>query len=46
LIVWECAVKGKTRLPIDEVIDSCAWWLQSETKYAEIQGAKGPENSG
>lgn len=37
-VVWECALKGRTRLAHDEVIDSCAHWLQSDTQALEIRG--------
>ena len=37
-VVWECALKGRTRLPHDEVIDSCAKWLQSGSQALEIRG--------
>lgn len=38
LVVWECALKGKTRLPIGEVIERCGVWIRSDDKYNEIQG--------
>lgn len=34
LTIWECAVRGKTRLGILQVTTECARWLHSE----EIQG--------
>lgn len=37
-IVWECALKGKTRLPLEEVIQSCAEWLRSDRPRLEIRG--------
>lgn len=37
-IVWECALKGKTRRPIEQVIEECEAWLQSERPYLEIKG--------
>lgn len=37
-IVWECALKGKTHLPFDNVVDQCAIWLKSDTKTLEISG--------
>ncbi|MGK9201022.1 very short patch repair endonuclease [Sinorhizobium meliloti] len=36
--VWECALKGKTRLPLEEVILSCAEWLKSGRPRLEIRG--------
>ena len=38
LLVWECALKGKGRRPIDEVVDSCATWLHSSLTTSEIRG--------
>ncbi|NNH66346.1 MULTISPECIES: very short patch repair endonuclease [Rhizobium] len=37
-IVWECALKGKTRLPLEDVIQSCAEWLRSDRPRLEIRG--------
>ncbi|AUH35761.1 very short patch repair endonuclease [Paracoccus tegillarcae] len=39
-IVWECALKGKTRLPFDSVVDQCAMWLKSDIKTLEVSGDK------
>lgn len=36
--VWECALKGKTRLPFDSVVDQCAIWLKSDIKTMEVSG--------
>ena len=38
-IVWECALKGKTRLPLEEVILACAEWLKSDRPRLEIRGS-------
>ncbi len=38
LLVWECALKGKGRRLIDEVVDSCAEWLLSSSTKHEIRG--------
>ena len=38
--VWECALKGKTRLPFDSVVDQCAMWLKSDIKTLEVRGDK------
>jgi DNA mismatch endonuclease (patch repair protein) len=38
LAVWECAVKGKTRRPISEVIQTTANWLQFGKASASIEG--------
>lgn len=36
--IWECALKGKTHLPFDEVVDQCAIWLKSSIKTFEVSG--------
>ncbi|MBC6441206.1 MAG: DNA mismatch endonuclease Vsr [Rhodospirillales bacterium] len=36
--VWECALKGKTRLPFESVVDRCAIWLKSDIKTLEVSG--------
>lgn len=40
-VVWECALKGKTRLDPDAVIDSIARWLSSDAKEICIRGSGG-----
>ena len=37
-IIWECAMKGRARLPFDAIVDSCAVWLESESTTMEIGG--------
>lgn len=37
-IVWECALKGRTRLPLDAVTNQCASWLISSAQGIEIHG--------
>jgi DNA mismatch endonuclease (patch repair protein) len=37
-IVWECAVKGKKRRPLDEVVEQCADWLLTSQPRLMIQG--------
>ncbi len=37
-VVWECALKGKRRLPLEDVIQSCAEWLRSDQPRLEIRG--------
>ena len=39
-IVWECALKGRGRQPIDTVIADCAAWLRSERIDFEIRGTR------
>jgi DNA mismatch endonuclease (patch repair protein) len=38
-IVWECAIKGRTRWPLEEVISACSDWLKSDRQRIEIRGA-------
>ncbi|MQX78123.1 very short patch repair endonuclease [Sinorhizobium medicae] len=40
LTVWECALKGRTRLPIVDVIDRVADWLESGKGAAEVEGER------
>lgn len=37
-IVWECALKGKSRRPLAEVVSACELWLRSEDRRIEIRG--------
>lgn len=37
-IVWECALKGKTRLSQEEIISACSEWLISDQQQMEIRG--------
>ncbi|WP_298089525.1 very short patch repair endonuclease [uncultured Sphingomonas sp.] len=37
-VVWECALKGPTRLPLDNVLDSCENWIRSDRQRMEIRG--------
>lgn len=38
LIVWECAMKGKTRLPFDELVARCSRWIVHSDSFNEISG--------
>lgn len=38
LVIWECALKGKTRRNLDEVIHTTANWLLYDSQSAEIEG--------
>lgn len=38
LIVWECSVKGKTRLDFSILIKEIVMWLNSASKFDEIEG--------
>jgi DNA mismatch endonuclease (patch repair protein) len=37
-VIWECAMRGRTRRSLGEVLDSCAAWLSSSTQFLEIAG--------
>lgn len=39
LIVWECALKGKTRLAPEQVLQRTVDWLQGNEVTGEIRGA-------
>lgn len=36
-VVWECAIKGKDRLPQEEVIDTLSVWLSSEDRFLDLR---------
>lgn len=38
LVIWECALKGRTRRPDGEVIKEAAGWLCSGDEHREIRG--------
>lgn len=40
LTVWECALKGKTRLPFSELVDTIVEWIESAEPTAIIEGVK------
>lgn len=40
LIIWECALKGKSKLDFSSTIKSISDWLKSSNQYAEITGTK------
>ena len=37
-VVWECALKGKTRIGLGETVNRIVFWLKSEQKEMEIRG--------
>ncbi|WP_370234448.1 very short patch repair endonuclease [Brevundimonas sp.] len=41
--VWECALKGTGRLPLDEVIKKLRAWLENAPREIVISGAHGPD---
>ncbi len=49
LNIWECALKGKTRLSLEEVIEKASLWLHSKDSCAsvfEIVGEKAQYDNG
>lgn len=38
LVIWECALKGKTRLPPEEPVQRAAKWLRGASANTEIRG--------
>jgi len=38
LHVWECALKGKTKISIDFILKSCALWLRGNELEMDIRG--------
>jgi DNA mismatch endonuclease (patch repair protein) len=38
LTVWECALRGKARRPIEDVIAECSRWLRSTEHEATLAG--------
>lgn len=46
MVIWECALRGRTRRPLDEVIETVARWLKTESGSSEIAGyANGTDRS-
>lgn len=43
LVVWECSLKGKTRMPAGKVIEKAAEWIRSERNMDHIKGKSGPQ---
>lgn len=44
LVVWECSLKGKTRLPAGDLVVRAARWLNEGTGFIEITGT-GPASA-
>jgi DNA mismatch endonuclease (patch repair protein) len=38
LVIWECAMKGKTRLDETDLIAKVSFWIKSSGQHAEIKG--------
>lgn len=37
-VVWECSLRGRSRLAFEDVIATCADWLRSDVHSLEIRG--------
>lgn len=40
LTIWECALKGRTRRPLEQVLDLTADWLLRGTRDRQIRGVR------
>ena len=40
LTIWECALKGRTRRPLDDVLDISADWLVYSQRNRQIRGGR------
>jgi DNA mismatch endonuclease (patch repair protein) len=38
LVIWECSLKGRTRLPVEKLLENIAAWLKTGTGNLEIRG--------
>ncbi len=38
LVVWECSLKGKKKLPIEKIISHITTWLHSQKRSIDISG--------
>jgi DNA mismatch endonuclease (patch repair protein) len=38
LIIWECALKGSQRLPVERISQRIQHWLRSKRKHCELRG--------
>jgi len=38
-VIWECSMKGRTKLPHEKIISRCVKWLQSRRPLFEIRGS-------
>ena len=38
-VVWECALKGRERLPLESTVETLSEWLRSSRPICEIRGA-------
>ena len=38
MIIWECAIKGKMKLPLHDIVSFISDWLLSNSSQSEIKG--------
>jgi DNA mismatch endonuclease (patch repair protein) len=38
LVIWECAIKGREKRPINDVLDEAADWIRKGGQWHEIRG--------
>jgi DNA mismatch endonuclease, patch repair protein len=39
LVIWECALKGRGKLPLEDVLRKAATWIRKGTRLHEIKGS-------
>ena len=39
-VVWECALKGRTRMPLAQAIDHCESWIRGVGPILELHGGR------
>lgn len=39
-VVWECALKGRSRRPVPEIVSAFTFWLRSTQQGLEIRGTE------
>ncbi len=40
LVIWECAMKGKNRIDMDELLDDAAEWIRGSEREGTIEGRR------
>ena len=39
LVIWECALKGRGKLPLDDVLSEAAAWIRKGKRLRQIRGS-------
>ncbi|KMJ52855.1 DNA glycosylase [Vogesella sp. EB] len=39
MVVWECALKGRNLIPLEDLLVTISSWLDSKTKFHNIRGS-------